>query len=243
MYTDGIDYWPIVDGVVLPDEPAKLLDAGKFSHTPLIIGTTVDEATVFASALPIKTASAWRAHIAARHPGAESTAVAAYAAPNDADVRPAAIRWVNDWYFHGTARAAARAIAVRGVPVFLYSFSRVPPAQPLRAGAGAFHTAEMEYVFANPLPPWGKPEQFEAVDRSLMHAMSGAWMQFAQTGTPNGSELPVWPRYERVSDQHLDFGLEIRSGTGLHAQSLDTFDRIFAEMRDADRRVRTLRYR
>lgn len=66
MYTDGIDYWPIVDGVVLPDEPAKLLDAGKFSHTPLIIGTTVDEATVFASALPIKTASAWRAHIAAR---------------------------------------------------------------------------------------------------------------------------------------------------------------------------------
>jgi para-nitrobenzyl esterase len=239
MFTDdGFDYMPIVDGTVLPDEPAALFESGRFVRAPLIIGTNTDEATLFASTLPIKTSGAWRDHLAKRHPGVESAMVATYAAPTDTDVHAAAVHWVNDWYFHGTARAVARAVSARGVPVFLYGFSRVPPAQPARAGVGAFHSAEMEYVFGTLSPPWGKPEQFEDVDRALSRAMSGAWLQFARTGNPNASGLPIWPRYQRSSDQHLDFGSEIRSGSGLHAQSLDVFDRTFADLRAADRRAR-----
>jgi para-nitrobenzyl esterase len=237
MYADGDPYWPVVDGVVLPDEPSTLFDVGRFARTPLIIGTMNDEATLFASILPIKTSAAWREHVTKRSPGVESAVAATYAAPADSDVYPAAMRWVNDWWFHGTARSVARAVSARGVPVFLYGFSRVPPGQPLRAGAGAFHSAETEYIFGNP-SPWGKGAPLEEVDRALARAMSGAWLQFARTGNPNATDLPSWPRYERSSDQHLDFGSEIRSGSGLHAQSLDVFDRTLAEMRAADRRAR-----
>jgi len=56
MYSDtGIDYWPIVDGAVLPDEPWALFESGRFARVPLIIGTNADEATVFAGGLRIKT--------------------------------------------------------------------------------------------------------------------------------------------------------------------------------------------
>jgi para-nitrobenzyl esterase len=75
-------------------------------------------------------------------------------------------------------------------------------------------------------------------DRALSRAMSGAWLQFARTGNPNGESLLTWPAYERSSDRHLDFGAEIRAGSRLHAQALDLFDKTFAEMRGADQRSR-----
>jgi para-nitrobenzyl esterase len=239
MYSDGFDYWAIVDGAVLSDEPCVLFDSGRFARTPLIIGTMSDEATVFAFRLPFKTPDAWREHLAKRSKGVEAAVVAAYPAPTDSAIHDAAVEWVNDWFFHGTARAVARAVAARGVPVFLYGFSRVPPSQPTaRGGFGAFHSAEAEYLFGTFAPPWGRAELYEEADRALSRAMSGAWLQFTRTGNPNGESLPMWPAYERSSDRHLDFGAEIRAGSGLHAQASDLFDKTFAEMRAVDQRAR-----
>lgn len=241
MYADGLDYSPTVDGAVLPDEPAALFDSGHFARVPLIIGTTTDEAAVFALArsFPIKTRDAWRDHLAKRHPSVEAAVQAAYPAAADTEVPAAANRWVNDWFFHGPARAVARAVSARGVPVFLYSFSRVPPSPAGRFDRfGAFHSAEMEYVFGTDSPPGGKREPYGEVDRALVHAMSGAWLQFTKTGDPNGAGLPTWPRYDRSSDRHLEFGSAIRVGSGLHAESLDEFDRTFTAMRAADAKAR-----
>lgn len=239
MYTDGYDYWPIVDGTVLPDEPCVLFDSGRFARTPLIIGTNSDEATVFAFKLPFKTPDAWREHLAKRSKGVEAAVVAAYAAPTDSAIHDAAVHWVNDWWFHGSARAVARAVSAQGVPVFLYGFSRVPPSQPTtRGGFGAFHSAELEYVFGTFAPPWGRADLYVEADRALARAMSGAWLQFTRTGNPNGETLPMWPIYEKSSDRHLDYGAEIRAGSGLHAQALELFDKTFAEMRAVDPRAR-----
>jgi len=37
-----------------------------------------------------------------------------------------------------------------------------------------------------------KPGGFDDTDRARAKAMSGAWVQFAMTGDPNGPGLPVW---------------------------------------------------
>jgi para-nitrobenzyl esterase len=227
----GVDFWPIIDGAVLPDEPWVALEKGNFARVPLIIGTNADEGTVFTIGLPIKTAAAWHEHLAGRHPGAEAEVETTYAT-SDSGVRAAAVQWVNDWYFHGSTRAVARAVAAHNVPVYLYGFSRVPP-QAKRQGA--YHSAEIPYVFGNGFV-FGKgergfPPPFEDADRSLGAAMSGAWVQFVRTGDPNASGLPTWPRYEKSTDQHIDFGAEIRVGSGLHAQALDAYDHAFAAMR------------
>ena len=61
MFGDtGIEYRPIVDGYVIPDDPETLFDQADFAHVPLLLGTTADEGTVFAMGMPIKTVAAWR---------------------------------------------------------------------------------------------------------------------------------------------------------------------------------------
>jgi para-nitrobenzyl esterase len=196
----------------------------------LIIGTTADEGALLSTLSRIRTMDAWREHLARRHPGVEAAVQAQYAVTSDSEVRGAGVRWVNDWYFHSTARGVARAVSAHGVPVFLYSFSRVPPVAPVR-GVGAFHSAEIDYVFGAPTPPFGLPDRYEETDRVLARTMKGSWVQFARTGDPNAAGLPTWPRYHTSTDQHIDFGAEIRTGSGLHARSLDVFDSTFAIMR------------
>ena len=41
-------FYPIVDGDIIPDLPSVLLDAGKFTKKPILLGTNADEATMFA---------------------------------------------------------------------------------------------------------------------------------------------------------------------------------------------------
>jgi para-nitrobenzyl esterase len=240
MFSDGgINFWPFVDGAVLPDEPSTLFESGRFARVPLIIGSTADEATLFAFGISIKTTDAWRDHLARRHPGVEAEVQAAYAVAADSEVHDAAVRWVNDWTFHGTARAVARAVSARGIPVFLYGFSRVPPVHPIASATmGAFHSAEVDYVFGAPTPPPGVRDRYEEADHALARAMSGAWLQFARTGNPNAAGLATWPRYKKSTDQHMDFGAEVRAASGLYGKSLDVFDTTFAKMRAADRKHR-----
>jgi para-nitrobenzyl esterase len=239
-FADGPNYWPMVDGAVLPDEPWALFDSGRFARVPLLIGTAADEGTIFALGNPIRTRDAWANHLARRHPGAESEVQAAYV-PADTDLFPVAVRWVNDWTFHGTARAVARAVAARGVPVYLFNFSRALPYHPPIEAArgrnlGASHSIETMYTFGNFVPPFATV--VNDTDRALSTTMMNAWVQFIRTGDPNVAGLPQWPRYAKSSDQHMDFGDEIRVVSGLHAASLDAFDAAFAKMR-APYRTRT----
>ena len=122
MFGDtGIEYRPIVDGYVIPDDPATLFDQGRFAHVPLLLGTTADEGTVFAMGMPIKTVAAWREYARRRFPADGDTIVGQYPAETDAQLFTAVSRFVTDWWFAGSTRAIARAVAARTQSVFLYS--------------------------------------------------------------------------------------------------------------------------
>jgi para-nitrobenzyl esterase len=100
------------------------------------------------------------------------------------------------------------------LPVFRYSFDRKIPVPPDNAvngvpatsrDIGARHAGEIEYVFGSlgvslPKVPW------EPADRTLSETMTSCWANFAKTGDPNGSGLPVWPRYDAGGRRvlHLD---------------------------------------
>ncbi len=234
----GIAYWPAVDGHVLPDEPWRLFADGRFARVPLLLGTTDGEGVVFvAFGRKLLRVDEWERFLSERHPGAAHEVVARYHAERAGEIGQAAVQWVNDWWFHGSTRAVARAVSSTGTPTFLYSFTRVSPGQPAMGGPRdrAPHSMEMAYLFDAPIPLPTTLERFDDADRALARAIKEYWLQFAATGDPNGGGRPHWPRFLESEDRHLELGSEIRAGTGLHREALDAFDAMFAMMRKGSR--------
>jgi para-nitrobenzyl esterase len=125
--------------------------------------------------------------------------------------------------------------------VYLYFFSRVPPG-PAAASRGAFHSAEIAYVFNGVNSKSGYVEPFfrtpgntqrpwQDTDRKLADAMSSYWVTFAATGDPNGKGLPEWPAYRAADNLAMVLGDEIAGKPLPHNDALDFMDAFFDRMR------------
>ncbi len=89
--------------------------------------------------------------------------------------------------------------------MYRYEFDDAPPQPAGQESHGAYHAAEIEFVF-EALPsmklPW-RPE-----DKKLSDLVSSYWTNFAKTGDPNGPGLPKWPAYSATAQSevmHLNF--------------------------------------
>jgi len=95
-------------------------------------------------------------------------------------------------------------------PVYFFVFSRVPPTEE-GSRLGAFHSAEIPYVFGT----LNSSDGYIATDFALSEKMMDYWVNFAKTGDPNGAGLPVWPVYDRQNESYQEFGEEITTKSGL----------------------------
>jgi len=131
----------------------------------------------------------------------------------------------DDWMGAPT-RAFARLMSARGVPTYVYMFSRVGE-DSANQRRGAYHSAEITFVFGRPHPlqPSAGSTPY---DSTLAEAMSDYWLAFASSGDPNAppaaGRLPHWPRYERGTDSLLELGPEIRTRTMVKGAAYDSID-------------------
>ncbi len=233
----GETFRPIVDGVVLPDDPAVLFAKGAFHHVPMIVGTNADEGVFFAprTVTNREQADAWLRNQFG--PEAASTLSALYGLDSGAALPIGLTKLTGDALVGMGARAILRAAANFSPNVYQYEFTRVSPLAK-RMMLGAYHGADLSYSFGT-MPESAlsvvsglaaRPGDYDETDERLSRAMSGAIVQFARTAEPNAKGLPKWPRYA-PRESYLEYGDSIVPKQRLRTPYLDALDGIFLARR------------
>ncbi len=193
----GARFGAIVDGWVVPEQPAKIFAEGRQAHVPVLVGSNADEATVFGHGPA--TLADYKAYLFADSGGYAPDEERLYPAASDAEVAASYLRLQNEAFAYG-AYTLARAMTRIGQHAYLYVFSFAETGR--RAPLGAYHGEELNFL-ANAFPQDWEHHQDE---ENLAVAMRTYWTQFAKTGDANAPGLPTWPEFDPRAERYLDFG-------------------------------------
>jgi len=183
-------FMPIVDGTLIP-HAADELPPGHYHDTPLMTGLTADESSGMLPGYGVETPETLATRLRAlfgKHAGALARL---YPANTDAEAVQAQKALLRDRGIAATWLWAQTRLRNGGQqPLWLYLFTHPEPG-PDAARYGAFHSAELPYLFgtldASPERP------FTEADRELSRVISRYWVNFVNHGDPNGGGLPAWP--------------------------------------------------
>jgi para-nitrobenzyl esterase len=211
---------PNLDGVVITSTPKDRFAAGDYAPRPLLLGSNLDEGTLFHISILAKevtTEAEMRAALERRFGAQHVDAIvamyplASYPSPNRALAEIS-----GDALFVCPTRRAARSAAAAGAPVYLYSFEQELD-NPAIADLGVFHAAELPFVFnTGDVFPFGR---IGTAQRPVADAMQDAWTTFAATTKPGDA----WPRYD-ASDQLYVLGPTSQTRSGHKAARCDFWD-------------------
>jgi len=214
-----------VDRYVLPDTVRETFAQKRHSQVPVLVGSNANEWTTLGnpSQFP-KTMDAYRQRVSSQYGAMVKEYDAAYPAKTDADIAEALLAVGRDTTFTLEMRTWARMATAGGQRAFLYQFTHVPPS-PRAKEWGAYHAAEISYVFGNLRNP---TFAYTDVDRRLSDQMSTYWVNFAAAGDPNGGKMPKgspalirWLRYDSATEPYLELGDTLQMKNHLLKAQLD----------------------
>lgn len=223
-----------IDGHALTESPAQSLAARRSVRVPLLIGSNTDEGTILFRTSPATTLDVFRTRMATDFGAiATDSLVALYSIDTSAQILRSWQSIMGDATLGAPALWSAELAVKVGYRVFLYQFTRVATG-PLGRTLGAFHAAEIPFVYgirADQMPRlWGTSPN----DAELSRTLSAYWVNFARTGDPNGTDLPRWSQYE-PNGSHQEFGARIGPARGMGGRRYELW------MTELDRRFRAER--
>jgi para-nitrobenzyl esterase len=195
-----------IDGFVLTQSMQSALTSGQFNQVRTIVGSNHDEWRLFVAQTETLTGTPLTA---AGYPGAIAALgippafvpvvvgaypLAAYGSPSEA---LGAVG--TDLVFACNAAKSARLLS-QYVATFQYEFADAQAAMlyfppPISFPTGAYHASELNSLFVLSQTPVPFPG-FTPTQQQLSDTMVRYWTQFAKTGDPNESSVPVWPQYD-----------------------------------------------
>ncbi len=210
----GRYFYPCVDGVVLPETPMTAFSFGRQAPVPLMIGYNADEGSLFADIIHPAGGEFERPTIDPDSLSAtdvRDTLLRSYGSAEAVDALLAEYpgldtgdptsceRHAGDHMFGVHVDHASRRHAEEGHPVFRYHFRAVPPSP--EQTAGAFHAAEITYVFDSKIPGFPVADDGHLLSRE----MGDRWFAFAATGSPAHPGRGEWPAYDPSNPVHMVF--------------------------------------
>jgi len=221
----GVSFRPVADGHIIIDDQYLLYQAGRFNDTPILLGSTSDEAASFGAR---KTDVAeFVKQVNSSYGSDAADILAAYPHADDEQASLSSKQLSRDNTFGWNAWAWARMQTQNGKgKAFVYYFDHHAPTAP----DGAGHGSDVPYAFQTLAGRDGAPP--EAADAVLSDIISSYWVNFTRTGDPNADGLAAWPAYSDASPQAMVF----RNGAGAveeypNMDKLQAMDKYFTGLR------------
>lgn len=207
LFDRSVNWLPTMDGVVLPADLPGAFARGRFNRVPMILGENRDEGRLFAAmAFNAQgtqiTAGSWADVVDGYFgPTVGPLVRARYPLADYPDPGAAFGQAIGDVTLACPVVRFAETIA-KHVPVYVYEFVHEPNPFVLPTPGitlGAFHSAELPYVFAGPVQSSG-PFTFTPDEARMVEQVTTAWTRFARRGRPGGG----WPRFARKGGRYLE---------------------------------------
>jgi para-nitrobenzyl esterase len=208
-------FGPVVDGEFLTDQPRTLYKGGKIAKVPYLLGSNMDEGTLFeigmtpvtdqgglTTALTTQYGADAGAALGALYPVAEFDG----GLPNP--YQAVLTRILGDELLVCSTYDSALLAAAQGPSVYMYNFD-IPVVVPGLVGSmpgqlylGASHGSELPFVF-------GTSPLFatDSAQLGISQITERYWTRFAKTGDPNGGMDLAWPKFSASNDQRMQFEL------------------------------------
>ncbi len=190
-------FTPVVDGVLLPEQPGLAYARGHQYNVPYITGGV-----------------SWEASLGRSIGGGFSPEMSArLVAQADKDRLYPGLTGVEledtifgDLVVLSASRHVAKSMFDIGAPVYSYYFSYVADARRDKQ-PGVAHADDIAFVMQT-LDTENDLDHITPRDREISELISAFWVQFAKTGNPNGKGLPAWPAYDPDTGRVLEIGDE-----------------------------------
>ncbi len=201
--SSGVTFGLVADGVYLDRSALSLASTDELGDVPLLIGSTLDEGSLFTSGADSITDQELRDLVLIELEGNTDLLLSQYESL-ETNLEKLATFLTDSQY----ACAADRFASAAGDEAVVYTYQLIHRSSDTPLALGATHGSDVILLFGNPEAVAGyASEELNAEDVLVADFIQAAWTTFAADGAPGGAAAD-WPPYLDSSPAHLLIGLE-----------------------------------